>query len=201
MAYSYVEKMTILNWARANGAVSAARRFGVETSTILRWNREYKVYSPRPQRTFSLEQKIEILNYAQKYSLTHAMQKYNLEIGTMQNWNKTLHIYTSNGRKEKTIYSKHNPRTSDAHKMRVLQYAKIYGPSAASREYGVPKSTIHLWNNRYNVYKTRAFRKFTDEKKQEIIKFAQRGTLSVAARKYQVSIYQIQEWAKAQKQK
>lgn len=157
--------MTILNWARANGVVSAARRFGVETSTILRWNRKYKIYSPRPQRTFSLEQKIEILNYAQKYSLTHAMQKYNLEIGTMQNWNKTLHIYTTSGRKEKTIYLKHNPCTSDAHKMRVLQYAKIYGPSAASREYGVPKSTIHLWNNRYNVYKTRAFHKFTDEKK------------------------------------
>ncbi|MBQ5700143.1 MAG: hypothetical protein IIV74_02525, partial [Alphaproteobacteria bacterium] len=160
-----------------------------------------KVYKPRTQRTFSLEQKIEILKYVQKYSLTHAMQTYNVEISIMQRWNKTLHIYTTSGRKEKTMYSKHSSRTSDAHKMRVLQYAKIHGPSAASREYGVPKSTIQLWNNRYHVYEIRAFRKFTDKKKQEIIDFARTSTLSVAARKYQVSIYQIQEWTKSQKQK
>ena len=90
MAYTYAEKCAILEYARDNGTIAAARHFGVSSSTVIRWNRKYQIYETQTMRVFSVEQKIAILEYANAHGLTNAMNHYDIDTATLQKWNEKL---------------------------------------------------------------------------------------------------------------
>lgn len=194
MRYSYAEKMAILEYARDNGMLKAARDFSVSSSTIVRWNRKYKIYETVEMRDFSIELRTEILQYAQKYGLTNAMRKYSIAIHTMQQWNKTLNIYKQTGRKKGVPQKQQTKRATEEYKRHVLEYAAQHGPTAACEHFDVPESTLRNWNKKLNVYQTRPLRQFTDEEKAQIITFAEMYGKAAAEREFHVTSWQILTW-------
>ncbi len=198
--YSETLKIDILKYARDYGTIAAARYFGVQSSTIVRWNRKYKIYETQTMRIFSVEQKIEILNYANDHGLINAMNHYNVDTATLQKWNKKLKIYRSHGTRHSNTSNKLDTRESTELKIRVLEYARDYGPSAAARTFNVAASTIRLWNNKFKIYQTRKHRTFSDEQKTEIIAYADTHGIANAARKFNLIGSQIQDWINAQPQ-
>lgn len=201
MAYSYAEKIAILEYARDHGTIAAARHFGIPSSTVVRWNRKYKIYETQVMRAFSVEQKIEILRYANEHGLTNAMNHYCVDTATLQNWNKKLKIYQKHGSRHSDTINKLPLRISDAEKRAVLEYARDHGPAAAARVFNIAASTIRLWNNEFKVYKTRCHRTFSDEQKSEIIAIAEQFGIPHAAREFGVTGSQISDWITKQNQK
>lgn len=197
MAYTLYEKMEILTWAKEHGTIDAARKFGVASSTVVRWNREYHVYEIQEMHLCTEEKKIEILTYANNNGLTNAKNHYHISVYAMQQWNKQLKIYSHTGRKEtvgtKTRYS----RESVKFKITVLQYAKEHGPIAASRHFDVAESTIAVWNKKYKVYQKRRLRTFSDAQKQEILNYADKNGIPAAAREFDLAGHQIAQWKKS----
>ena len=93
MAYSYAEKIAILEFARNHGTIAAAEHFGVASSTVVRWNKKYQIYDTLIMRTFSIDQKIEMLQYANEHGLSNAMNHYEVDVATLQSWNKKLSLW------------------------------------------------------------------------------------------------------------
>lgn len=194
MAYSYAGKIAILEYARDHGTIAASKHFGVAPSTIVRWNRKYKIYETQVMRTFSVEQKIEALQYANIHGLTNAMNHYNIDTATLQNWNKKLKIYQKHGSRHSNTINKLPLRISDAEKRAILEYARDHGATAAARAFNIAASTIRLWNQELNVYAPRKHRKFTDEQKSEIIAVAEQFGIPHTAREFNLVGSQIQDW-------
>ena len=201
MAYTYAEKIAILEFARDNGTIAAAQHFGIASSTVVRWNRKYQIYETQTMRVFSVEQKIAILEYANAHGLTNAMNHYDIDTATLQKWNEKLHIYNQHGPKRTNTINKLPVRVSETEKIAVLKYAREFGPSAAAREYNIAASTIRLWNNTYRIYETRKHRTFSPEQKREIIDCANTDGIATATRKYNVIGSQIQDWINNTNQK
>ncbi len=201
MKYSYALKISILEYARDHGTIAAARHFGITSSTVVRWNRKYKIYETQVMCTFSVEQKIEMLRYANEHGLTNAMNHYCVDTATLQNWNKKLKIYQKHGSRHSDTINKLSLRISDAEKRAILEYARDHGPTAAAREFNIAASTIRLWNNVFKVYKTRCHRTFSDEQKSEIIAMAEQFGIPHAAREFGVAGSQISDWIAKQNQK
>lgn len=196
MAYTYAEKISILEYARDNGVIAAARHFDMQSSNIIRWNKKYKIYQTQEMRTFTDDQKIEILQYAQKHGLTNAMRQYNVDIATMMVWNRTRKIYTKTGRKKNAEYKQMTPETTIEFKIMVLTYVKDHGASDASRKFNIPHSTLRLWNEQLHIYKPRTLRKFTDAQKAEIVQYADMYGVTRAEKEFNVRSNQIYDWAK-----
>lgn len=201
MAYSYEEKIAILEFARDNGTIAAAEYFGVSSSTVVRWNKKYQIYETLIMRTFSIDQKIEMLQYANEHGLSNAMLHYNVDVATLQAWNKKLNVYKQRGPKRISTANKLDVRGSLADKIRVLEYARDNGPSAASRTYRIATSTIRFWNKELNVYPTRTHRTFPPEQRAKIIAYANQHSIADAAREFKVAGFQIQDWINKQNQK
>lgn len=201
MAYTYAEKIAILEYARDNGTIAAAQHFGIASSTVVRWNRKYQIYETQIMRTFSVEQKIAILQYANTHGLTNAMNHYAIDVATLQKWNEKLHIYQKNSSRRVGTTNKLPNRETAEYKISVLEYARDFGPSAASREYGVAPSTIRLWNNEYHVYTPRKHRTFSPEQRAAIIAVASKDGIAHAARQFNVTSCQIQDWITKENQK
>lgn len=201
MAYSYAEKIAILEFARNRGTIAAAEHFGVASSTVVRWNKKYQIYDTLIMRTFSIDQKIEMLQYANEHGLSNAMNHYDVDVATLQAWNKKLNVYKRRGTKRFSTTNKLPVRGSLATKMRVLEYARDNGPSAASRTYNIAISTIRFWNQELNVYPTRKYRAFSAELQSEIIAYANQHGIADAARHFKVRVFQIQDWITKQNQK
>lgn len=201
MKYSYAEKMAILEYARDNGTIAAARHFGVASSTVVRWNHKYEVYETQTMRVFSVEQKIEMLQYANEHGLTNAMNHYDIDTATLQKWNETLKVYKNNNTRHTNTSNKLPMRVSDTFKIRVLEYARDNGAAAASRAYVIAPSTIQHWNSKFRIYITRTHRTFSRAQKNEIIAYATKHSIADAARCFNVAGYQIQDWINKQPQK
>ncbi len=200
MAYTLTEKMNILNWARDHGTIDAARKFCVQASTVIRWNRQYKVYQIQKNRTFSINQKVEILEYANQFGMTQAKKKYDVDYYTMRHWNETLKIYVQQGRRKTPKTHEKQPRKTDEFKIMVLKCAKRYGTTFASKKYGVATSTVRMWNDQFHIYTPRKNRFFTQHHKQSIIEYAMQSGIAQAARKFNVSNSQIKTWINKSKQ-
>lgn len=194
MAYTLTEKMNILSWARDHGTIDAARKFCVQPCTIIRWNKQYKVYQFQKIRTFSPEKKKEILEYANKFSLTHACKKYDVDYYTLQQWNRKMKIYVQQGRRNNLEPHEKQPRKTDEFKIMVLKCAKQHGTTYASKKYGVAASTVRMWNDKFHIYTPRTNRFFTPQNKQSIIEYAMQSGIAEAARKFNVTGWQIQTW-------
>lgn len=200
MKYSYAEKMAILEYARDNGTIAAARHFGVASSTIVRWNHKYQIYETQTMRVFSVEQKIAMLQYANEHGLTNAMNHYDIDTATLQKWNETLKVYKKNNPIHTNTTNKLFVRVPGDFKIRVLEYARDNGPSAAARTYNIAASTIRLWNKEFNIYPTRTHRAFSSEQRAEIITYANEHSIASAAHEFNVAGFQIQDWINKQKQ-
>lgn len=201
MAYSYAEKIAILEFARNRGTIAAAEHFGVSSSTVVRWNKKYQIYETLIMRTFSIDQKIEMLQYANEHGLSNAMNHYDVDVATLQAWNKKLNVYKRCGTKRFSTTNKLSVRGSLATKMRVLEYARDHGPAAAARVFNIAASTIRFWNQELNVYPTRKYRVFSAELQSEIIAYANQHGIADAARHFKVRVFQIQDWITKQNQK
>jgi transposase-like protein len=152
-------------------------------------------------RMFSVEQKIEMLQYANNHGLTNAMNHYNIDTATLQKWNETLKVYKKNDVIHTNTTNKLPVRISDEFKIRVLEYARDNGPSAAARTYNIAPSTIRLWNKEFNIYPTRTHRTFPPEQRAKIIAYANMYSIADAAREFKVAGFQIQDWINKQAQK
>ena len=195
MAYNKEDIMAILQYAKQYGPVHAAKKFNVASSTILRWNHKYKVYTMQTMREFSEHDKTTILKYAQKHGLSAAMRKYNIDMSTMRKWNEALNIYQATGRRPKATFKKRMVRPPEEFKLEVLRFAKQYGVSAAIRKYNLPDSTIRSWNDKYKIYQTRKIRTFSQGQKNLIIKYALGHSFAMAAKKFDVTSEQVKIWA------
>ena len=196
MAYDKDSIITILNYARDNGPTKAAKVFGIQYSTIRRWNNKYNVYEVQEMREFSDEKKIEILTYANQYGLISAMREYDLDVSTMRAWNKEFKIYQQTGRKKNATHQKKMERYSEEFILEVLNFVKKEGVSKAMRKYDLPDSTIRAWNKKYQVYTPRKARNFSDAQKKLIVKYAQTHSVSNATKKYNVTNDQIKDWSR-----
>ncbi len=194
MAYDIDFIMTVLNYARDNGPTGAAKFFGIQYSTIRRWNDKYKVYDVQEMRKFSDAEKIEILTYANQHGLTSAMREYNLDVSTMRVWNKEFKIYQQTGRKKDATHQKKMERYSKEFILTVLNFVKKEGASKAMDKYNIPDSTIRAWNKKYQVYTPRKARKFSDAQKKLIVKYAHAYSVPEAVKKYDVTNDQIKDW-------
>lgn len=194
MAYDKDSIITILNYARDNGPTKAAKFFGIQYSTIRRWNNKYNVYEVQEMREFSDEKKIEILTYANQYGLISAMREYDLDVSTMRAWNKEFKIYQQTGRKKNATHQKKMERYSEEFILEVLNFVKKEGVSKAMRKYDLPDSTIRAWNKKYQVYTPRKARKFSDALKKLIVKYAHAYSVPEAVKKYDVTNDQIKDW-------
>lgn len=199
MTYTEEYKIIVLNWAKEHGTIGAARHFDLQSSTIIRWNKKYRIYEIRPMRKFSEKQRIEILNFAEERGLTNAMRFYNVDVATIQEWNETRKIYT--GKKTEPQEKKKYIEKSESEILEILNFAKTRGPVAAARKYNVPDSTIRNWNAKYKVYETRKKRNYSDETKSRIVCFALQKTVAEAAKEFNLSNHQIRKWINAAKEK
>lgn len=199
MAYKYEDRIKILEYARENGTIAATQHFHIAISTITKWNKIYKIYSVKPRRTFSSEEKAAILEFAFQHGATCAMRYYNVSVTSIRNW------ATESGKS--TCFGHHiqcgwgTSHKSEAYKIAVLKYAKLYGPCAASRDFNVPRTTLVAWNEVYNIYPVRARRKFTDAEKQEILEYAKNNSWSAATRKYKIAPSLVRIWRIKQSEK
>lgn len=195
MAYSFETIMAILEHAKENGPVAAATMYGVAASTVIRWNKKYNIYETQEMRFFSVAEKIKILEHAQEHGLMATKKEFDVAIATMNNWNKEFNIYVK-GIKDRIKKPKtEHKRQSKEFIIEVLNYAKEHGASDAVDKYNVPHSTLNMWNKKYNVYKTRQARVFTDAQKQNIVEYAQTHSPAEAAKVFKVTSYQIKQWA------
>lgn len=195
MAYNIDFIITVLSYARDNGPTKAAKFFGIQYSTIRRWNNKYKVYDVQEMREFSDAEKIEILTYANQHGLTSARREYDLDIYTIYAWNKKFKIYQQTGRKKNATHQKKMERYSEEFILAVLNFVKKEGVSKAMRKYDLPDSTIRAWNKKYQVYTPRKARNFSDAQKKLIVKYAHAYSVSDATKKYDVTNDQIKDWA------
>ncbi len=194
MAYTIYEKIEILSWAKDFGTIEAAKKFGIASSTVVRWNRKYKVYETQKMSILPTEKKIEILTFARDNGITNAMHKYDVSLSAMHKWNRTLKIYSNSGRFETQGTKKRYCRETLKLKLEVLLYAKEHGPVAASRKYDIAQSTIAHWNKKYKVYQTRQPRTFSDLQKKEILDWAMTNGFASAAHEFAVTSDQIKQW-------
>lgn len=195
MAYSPEFIMSVLHYAKANGPTKAATYFGIQYSTIRRWNEKYNIYTPQHMREFSEQQKIEILEYANKHGLTSAMREYDIDLSTMRTWNERLGLYQQTGRRNNTTHKKQLTHQSTEFKLAVLNFVKKHGLSKTISKYDLPYSTIREWNKVYKIYTPRKARVFSEAEKKLIIKYAENHSVPRAAREYNVTGDQIRKWA------
>lgn len=196
MRYTEEFKLRVLEEAKDHGTVVVAKRYGLPSKTVLRWNNLYHVYEKQIMRAFTDDQKREILTYANEYGMTSAMREYNIDVSTLQNWNKKFKIYQPSGRRSNAIHVTDFKHASTEKKLEVLNFAKIHGRSKAVRKFNVPHSTIHVWNKELHVYPVRRRRDFSLEQKQEILRYAIETSVAEAAAKFNLYSNQIHIWAK-----
>lgn len=201
MAYSDAYKIAVLKEAKKFGMIYAAKTHKLPPKTLLRWNDKFKIYEKQHMRKFTDEEKIKILEYANQYGMTSAQREFNVDVATQRSWNEVFGIYKKEGRRKNATHVKKLERTTLEFKKEVLNFAKQYGISKATRKYNVPASSLQNWNKELKIYAIRQFRKFTDEKKAEIIQYAVKTTLADAAKKYDIGSSYIKKWIKDAEQK
>ena len=199
MAYKYEDRIKILEYVRDVGLIAAVRHFRVSTSTIAKWNQMYNIYSVQTKRTFTDKQKRAILDFAFQHGLTNAMHHYDVSMTLIRNWATEFGKTTRFGHHIQCKYSAGHK--SESYKITVLEYAKIHGPCAASRDFNVPRTTLVAWNEVYNIYPVRARRKFTEAEKQEILEYAKNNSWSAATRKYKIAPSLVRIWRIKQSEK
>lgn len=193
--------MSVLEYAKTEGPIKAAKHFQLQYSTIRRWNDKRNVYDRQENRRFSEKEKIKILEYANIHGLSTTTSIFDVDAYTIYKWNETLKIYNPTGRKKNTTRKKQSGRANKEFKLEVLNFVKEKGMAEAMQKYDIPDSTIRSWNKVYNVYTPRKARNFSDSQKKLIIKYAEEHSVPQAASQYDVTSEQIRDWAQKLMQK
>lgn len=139
---------------------------------------------------YSTDFKIEVLNYAKKYGPAAAADKYNITKQSVIVWNRKYKIYTPR-----------NLRTfTTAQKIHILEHAVKYGICYTALKYRVAQPTLMMWNQEYNIYTGKQCtvrqkrRKFSIEKKCEILTYAKQYGWTTASYKYNLTVPTLYLW-------
>lgn len=193
------EKIQILEFAKQFGVILAAQKFGVGRRTISTWNQMYKIYPTLTPRAYTREQKIEMLMYAAKYGQIATAEKYNIESSLLSAWNDEYNIYPRGGSMKNKKHTKTlRPRLSDEQQLAIVGDANKFGIEFATIKYNITRHTVLYYARKWGNSPARPYRKFTNEQRAAVIKYAKRHGITNAGNKYAINATLIRTWIKKQ---
>lgn len=178
--YSDTFKKKVLEYARDNGVMDAARHYGLPHATITRWNRTLKVYETVPPQ-YPLEKRMEILRYAAAHGKRTAARRFNVSVGSIDLWDKGLKIV---GARQKKF--------TGANKLEILEFARDFGVLAAADKFDVLPSQIVKWNKSLRVYKSNT--NYSEDEKIKILTYARDYGVTAAEQEFDVTQNTMLRW-------
>lgn len=169
MEYTKDQEIEILQYCRQHGHKATRRRYnGLTNYMINKMNATHNILEIKKRNGVPRTKKEDALNDALTIGTYAAARKHGIAISTLYKWDKELKILSTSVRTFHAGKPCYDGYPADKIK-EMLEHANQHGISATVVKYGVPRSRLRQWNEKFKIYKPKLKRIFVTEQKYVII--------------------------------